>query len=670
MTYIIPPQDTKRHSQTNLNDVTGTLHITKNINLDDEANIVLSHPAVAVMTTDDDSDFDDADAMFIGDGRLYVNADEVFSGDVDNATLSSHASDSNAPSPGTEDDVIYFNDVQVVSDGTTVKYKSGGSAWTTIGTTTISGVHPTALAVFDAQSGLMVGHGNEVDLINTSWGLDRTLTIPNVYKVSSMVAVGSVAYIATRHDAGGEARLFVWDGNATTASESYGIDAFEIASVKAYQSSVVCLTSDGRLLRFTGGGFQEIAVFPIYNKQYDWSNEINDYSTVSNRGMIVDGSLVYAIIASDITSRVVDYLPDFVGGVWCFDPAVGLYNRYTPSYTRITSSTNVSTGSVNTSTDTITVSSAPKTGTPFIYDPGGGAHLDPLRINRCYFVINVSSTEFQVALSEKDALAGTAVSLTSTGNAAQDFYFYETNDYGNTYTDNRQSIAVIGDTIRSDIYAGRVAFSSNLQAKQSTTDRTVLNTPSPLLPNRGYFVTPKMYSRGIEDKYNTVHIKYKTLKDDDKIVVKYRTKERESFPITVDLGQEDGANASQGTWSDTNTFTTTKDLSNVVAGDEIEIVRGVGAGCTFHVESISESSGTYTVNLDEEFVFAEASDVMVFVVDNWTKLDTITKDNKKSTLRLPKVGASEFIQFKIELRGIETTVRELQVLNQVHKNLQ
>jgi len=670
MTYVIPPQDSRRHYQTNKNDVSGTIYVSKNITLDDESTIKLSHPAIAVMTQDDDASFDEADAMFIGDGELWVNSDELFSGDISTDVLSNHSGDTNAPSPTVEDDIIYFNDTQVVSDGSAVDYESSSGVWTAITGLTSTGTSPTALANFDAQSSLLRGRDNIVDRINTSWAVATTLTLPNVYKVSSIVCNGTLAYIGTRHDASGEARLFIWDGNGTTASESYGVDAFEIASVKAYESSVVVLTSDGRLLRFTGGGFEELAVLPVYNTQYDWSNDLNDYSSVANRGMIVDGSLIYIVLSSQLTSNVVDYLPHFVGGVWCYDPVVGLYHRHAPSYTRITKQTNLATGSVNTGTGEITVTSAPITGTPFIYDCGGGAFLTPLKQGRAYFVIKVDATTIKVADSEADALAGTAITLTSTGNSAQDLFFYNTTDYGFSRTDNRASIAVLSDTMRDDKFAGRIAFSSTAGAKATLTDVAVLNTPCPPLPNRGYIITPKMYSLNLEDKYNAIHLKYNKLKRDDKIIIKYKTSQRDDWPITLDYRDVDSIGDGKGTWTDTDTFTTDKDLSTVVAGDEIEIVYGVGSGFTAHVSSISEASGTYTVNLDEEFIFASATDQFYFVVDNWTKLDTIDKDNKKTKMRLPKVGASEFIQFKIELRGVETCIREIQVLNQIHKKLQ
>lgn len=666
MSFIIPSQETRQHLQTNKNKVSGTLQVTKNITLDDESSIRLSHPVVSVMTQDDDADFNNADAMFIGDGKLFVNGAEVFSGDIDYQVLSSHALDTGAPSPNTEDDVMYFNGKQVVSDGTAVKYLTG-TTWTAITLTGMDGTVPTVLALFDGQNNLLVGNGSKVRMVDTTWTESATiLQLPSQYQVSSMVSNGSVAYIGTRHNASGESRMFIWDGTGASAAESYGTDAFEIASLKSYQSSVVALLSDGRLSLFTGGGFSELGVLPVYDSSYDWSNDNNDYSTVANRGMIVDGDRIYITLSSEVTSDRTHHLHNFHGGVWCYDPKVGLYHRYAPSFTKIQTET-IATASVNTTTDVITVVSAPVSGTPVIYNPSGGTFLAPLKQNRAYYVIKVTATTIKLADTYTDAIAGTAIDLTGTGNSSQKLHFYNTNDYGFTLTSNRSAIAVLSDTMRNDIFAGRLAFTSDLQAKQATTNVHSLCTPSPLLPNRGYFITPRLYSALKHDMYNYVFIKYEPLKTDDEIVVKYRTTTREGLPVTVDKSTSNSASDLKGTWSDTDTFTTTHDLSDVVAGDEVEIVKGVGAGFTAHVSSISEAGGTYTVNLDEEFIFASASDIFSFVVDNWTKIGTITSTNEIDTF--PIGDAGQFLELKIELRGIETTVTEVQVSSKPYEGV-
>lgn len=660
MTFVIPTIGEKKILQTNRNDFSGNIYVTKNINLDSEGYIKLSSGVAASFTEDDNGDFDDVDAMFIGDAALFVAADEVFRGnDIGISDLSSLASETNSPSPGPEDDIIYFNGSQVASDGTTVKYRVG-SAWTTITTLTISGSHPTALALFDGQNGLMVGHGNRVDLVNSSWGLDETLILPTQYKVSSMTANGSVAYIGTRHDASGEARMFIWDGNSGAASSSFGIGSFEIAALRTYESSVLAISVDGRLLRFTGGGFEELAIWPVYATPFDWGNDANDYSAAGNRGLVVDGSLAYAVVSSEITSRWKQHLAHMPGGVWCYDPAVGLYHRYATSYTNIRVAVNVS--NIDLATNTFTISTAPITGTPVRYNPDGVVGITGLELMKTYFAINVSATEFKIAASLKDALAGTEIDIPDVGVITQDFIFYEVKDYGQTYNSDRNSIAIMSDTMRDDRYSERIVWAGPVD-NGALAEINVLNHGVPGLPNRGYFITPKLFSANKQDTFQSVSYKHAPLSDDDRIVVKYKKIETRGFPIEIE-DRIDGSIAAQeaGTWTDTQTFTTDKNLSLVEEGDEIEFVSGIGAGFIAHVSSISESGGTYTVGLDEEFLFATNGDKMYFVVDRWEKLGEITKENGVCEFRIDEV--SDFVQIKTELIGSEVTIYEMQVGNE------
>lgn len=106
-------------------------------------------------------------------------------------------------------------------------------------------------------------------------------------------------------------------------------------------------------------------------------------------------------------------------------------------------------------------------------------------------------------------------------------------------------------------------------------------------------------------------------------------------------------------------------MSLAEVGDEIEIVAGKGAGMLFHISSLTESSGTWTVNLDETFPYAVNAETMYFYVNNFKKLGEITKETSEGidhkTVSLNK--NSKFLQLKIELRGVDVTVEELQVSN-------
>ncbi len=112
-----------------------------------------------------------------------------------------------------------------------------------------------------------------------------------------------------------------------------------------------------------------------------------------------------------------------------------------------------------------------------------------------------------------------------------------------------------------------------------------------------------------------------------KLSIKGKSKERKDYPkSSVQLHTTYGKVDYTATWTDTDSFTTTLDLSDAQVGDEIEIIAGVGSGHIAHISSLSDSSGTWTVNLDEAFPFAVADDIFYYNIDNFVKLETITSE--------------------------------------------
>lgn len=152
----------------------------------------------------------------------------------------------------------------------------------------------------------------------------------------------------------------------------------------------------------------------------------------------------------------------------------------------------------------------------------------------------------------------------------------------------------------------------------------------------GFLETTWLESDQVEDVWQEVVVKCKKLLNSgDKIVVKYRVDYDEPTLASI-------------TWSDTDTFTTTDDLSAYVAGDEIEVYRGVGAGKCAHISSISEAGGTYTVNLDDTFTGVTASATARVFVTKWIKLGEIDQQNKRwERFTVPKDSNSPQIKLKV-----------------------
>lgn len=675
MTYIIPNQQTKQHSQTNKSDISGTIYQSRNITLDEQGYIKLSDATYAQFTTDDDADFDTADAMYPSTGSIFINSDNVFSGSLGVGTLTDRGTDTNAPTPSVEEDVVYFNGAEVVSDGTVIKYRSASTTWTTVSAVIEAGNRPACMTVWDAENVLAVGSANKVRFVSTSWVVDSTvLTLPSEYEVFSMASNGSQLLIMTRNKSGGDAKMFVVNTISTSADYSYSAGTFEIMSGKRFKSSVVIINSLGQLMRFNGGGFDELASLPIYATGIEWNDAQNDYSTVSNRAMWTDGDLVYINLSSFTQNGRFQMLPNFHSGFWCYDDtSKSLYHRHSPSYTRFESisGSDVTVSAVN---NTFTLTSGNlnnvSTGMPVLFKIGSGTLIPELKEGTSYFLIKDSSTVFKLAESYDLAIAGTAIDITTAGNTGQSWYIYKVNDYGWAIYDSRMAICVLNNLLFDNTVAGRLAYTAELASKQDlATGKTVFGGTNPFIPNRGYFTTPRLNSANIEDTYNTVYVKFRPLGLDDKIIIKAKTRDRYGFPFTSVQGSS--TTNWKGVWTSTTVFTTTADLSDVVEGDEIEIIAGVGSGHIAHVSTISVSTGTYTVTLTEAFPFAASNDQMRFQVDTYKILDTITSTSKYAANGFAEMPFADgnngtFAQVKVELRGIGTTISELQV---VHKGM-
>lgn len=196
--------------------------------------------------------------------------------------------------------------------------------------------------------------------------------------------------------------------------------------------------------------------------------------------------------------------------------------------------------------------------------------------------------------------------------------------------------------------------------------------------NRGFFSTSRIESPEVQESWRYVWLKFEEFENsEDAILLKYRTKYREGLPFTTD---------NEVTWTSSTTFTSTETFfANVVAGDEVSVVDGKGAGCIAHIASISNNAGTYTVTLDEAITAVAASDTGRVIVDNFHRLPAYEGANAISTatinnaevgarfakVAIPEVTAtdyqpapSEWIEVKAELRGENIRISEMAVLSE------
>ncbi len=248
-------------------------------------------------------------------------------------------------------------------------------------------------------------------------------------------------------------------------------------------------------------------------------------------------------------------------------------------------------------------------------------------------------------------------------------------DYGHGHYN--QPGAIIKATVGSDrkIIAGASVYTGGANWTSSTQSGFYRNIPNNEVTdnagrNRGYFITPYVPIKDAEAMWEALWVKFKRFFADaggsttsNRIIVKWRTQDplKEADAQDPDTNDLDLMNAT-GTWVNTTSFTS-KVPKGVVVGNEVEILVGDNAGSTFNVSALSatpDNSSTITVTIDEATQFS-STDTFLCRFDNWnaeTGISTLTSGNQR--VPFTEIGHGEFIQLKVEFRGFEIELDEIE----------
>lgn len=170
----------------------------------------------------------------------------------------------------------------------------------------------------------------------------------------------------------------------------------------------------------------------------------------------------------------------------------------------------------------------------------------------------------------------------------------------------------------------------------------------PASSGQGYFITPEIESGTIEDTYEVVYHKAKTLALNEEVVTQYRITKRDTVYGTVN-------------WLNDSSFTTTDDWSTVALGDLVRISHGYSAGEYANVTSIKASAATYTVEISR--AVGSTAEVSYVYSDNFKQLgrdpDVPSSYDENATYTIEngeykKVGVGEttpWIQYMVIMTG-------------------
>ena len=333
--------------------------------------------------------------------------------------------------------------------------------------------------------------------------------------------------------------VFEWDGvTANTPTARYEIQAAGIMAGIVKDGVPYLVDSLGRLMRFNGGVFEEVARFPLKGGTFrGWGLANNNSRAIHPRGMAIDGDEILICVANRTDGITSNNYNEFPSGVWAFSETNGLYHKYAPSYSAKT----------DTGTSNLT-----------------------------------------------------------------DFGQYRTYTGGPMMV--VESVTVGGDTVANN--GGRVLFAMEYftDADDTSSDTEwglFTDDTNDTTQKAGWVVTPRIKSDVFRDHWQTVYAALSDLETTgDLVEIKYRTKDETPTYFT-------------GTWTGTDRFNTTTELTSYAAGDEVTIVHGKGAGEVAHALTLTSGAGSEVV-FDRDITGITVGQTAKFKIEKWRKVKKIT----------------------------------------------
>lgn len=559
------------------------------------------------------------------------------------------------PSFSIYSDAVIFNSLYVASTSTstyTWDGTTGVGAWTDKSTSLTASVnHP--MAVFGVL--LAIGNGNTVKLFDTSYvASSAVLTLPTSQRVVTMRAVGDYLYVGTKNLNGGNAKIYVWDGDSNAFNYEVEVGASWVYALTPYRSSVAAITSEGQLGWGNGTNFEELGALPVYyepHARWQDSTGLLTNGKVFNRGIATVGDCIYLNIEGEIDQG---FVPGMKSGLWVYDPSVGLYHRAGASLDKVRADS-----SLTRSGDTLTTSSAHglKTGDAVSFDSVSG--LTGVSAEVSYYVTVISSTQIKLSQTRKGVANEQYVTLGGTPGGSDILAYAPNTDY---YAASATSGAILPATYLETPhpnFATEVYWASRFELQDGTTEYGVFSFSDQW--NVGSLTTQRVYSDNVDDSWQQLYNYLDgVVVDTEQIVVKAQTRYEEPTKkldgVWLSSTVLNSKNASDFTaWSD------------VEEGDEVVIIDGAGRGYSAHVSERNASSSTMSLTLDEAVGTANSECTVYFTT--FKKIGTYTKDNKdKEKIKTSLEGlASPWIAIKLEMRGFQPSLNTMELSHLIHK---
>lgn len=636
-------------TQTNSGSIFGVLHSCYGIQFDEAGVLKLGQRPVIYYGAEQDADFGYLLAIaYYSNTYVFLTDDEMFHGDLNANNLTKLT---NANAYGTGSDMLVCYSRLYVTGQTTVDYTTNLSSFSSAGITITTGKHHP-MCVFDSQPTykLAIGNNNTVTLYDSSHAAaSDVLTLPAEHEVTSIRYRNGYLYVGTKHLQGSNANVYIWNGSGSAAQYSVDAGSHWVFSMTEYGASVAFINSAGQLQQINGTTPAPLAALPVYYTTQLWqgSTGLNPGGRVFNRGMVSDGQRIFISLNGE---TVGDQVLGMYSGLWCFDPAVGLYNRaIVPAY-RVS---NTAPSSLSGNTLTMAADIDAETGDPIhIGNPGS---LTGITDQETYYIIKIAANQIQLAQTRADAHNGIPITLGGSVGVAETRHPV-LDGIGDLYGSFQGAVATFSPLEQPDkMWGGGILFGG-----KADLGNYALCALSPA-QNVGSFTLQKVFGQAITQTWSKLYTFLSGLHlDNEKIIVKVKTSDKLGLPFP---------NQTTINWTNTTTFTTT-DLSywaSASVGDEVLLTGGTSSLKSCHITSITQGASNFTVVVDEALGVASTSSGAL--VDNFKKLVEITNTSPDTATAEATVPAfkSPWAMFKIEMRGYEISIPFLEIIGDTFK---
>lgn len=357
MKYFFPdPRKGYLYLQTNRSDDLGSLWGSFNLDFQTNLGEMRLAPKLRINTSSsDDADLGLPVAFEFFDDRWWaVCGTRVFKNTNANATdgfVEDASTGAQTDYNTFASDLAVFNDRLWSTTADNLYSKASGSGtgdWTSRDALNTSALHQ--MTVFGKFNRLYYGDDNDsVSSIDTSdvvaasgdYHLDVSFTSQNI---SSIKANNDAIWIATIPGSlGTEGRILQWDGISPQATENYFVKSAGVIALCIENNIPYGLDVEGRILKYTGYSFEEIARLPLNRTLLTNANvslaTSNRYAHFNGFVATKNNTLLVMVnnLNSDTSDNIKENLPS---GIWELDLATGNFtHRCSTTYQTLSSST-------------------------------------------------------------------------------------------------------------------------------------------------------------------------------------------------------------------------------------------------------------------------------------------------------------------------------------------